>query len=192
MISLSLVIFAFALMFLSDGLKLHRKTSAGKLFFAAGMLVLVAAGIFAALKGQHFYLAPAVSILFLLISAAGAWGVCASLFFSLPADSTYLVDQQESVQLVDSGLYALCRHPGALWFPVFSCFLALGLGNIDLLASAALASLLNILYVWYQDYKIFPVTIKGYEQYQKITPFLLPTAHSLSRAIGEKTKKQGN
>ncbi len=191
MISLFLVTFAFALMFLSDTLKLHRQTRAGQGLFAGGVLALLAAGIFSALSGQRFYLAPVMKVLFLLLSAAAAWGLCASLFISLPAYRTYF-GRQESVQLVNSGMYTLSRHPGALWFAAFSIFLALGLANLELLASATLASLLNILYVWYQDCKIFPVTITGYDQYKITTPFLLPTAHSLSRAIGQKTEKQDN
>ncbi|NLC32614.1 MAG: hypothetical protein GX781_04895 [Clostridiales bacterium] len=112
-----------------------------------------------------------------------------SLFLSLPAVHTYF-GKEEPGFLVDSGMYALCRHPGALWFPIFSCFLALGLANPELLLAAVLASLLNVLYVWFQDKKIFPHTIMGYERYQKTTPFLLPNAHSFSRAIGKKVKKQ--
>ncbi len=189
MISFFLVFFAFTLMFLSDVLKLHKRTATGKLFFSSGMLILIAAGVLAVLYGMNFYIPPVMKGLFLLIAAVGAWGLFSSLFFSLPALSTYF-DKEESVYLVDTGMYALCRHPGALWFPIFSCFLALGLGNLELLANAAFASLLNVLYVWFQDRQIFLYTIKEYEQYQKTTPFLLPTAHSFSRAIGKKSKKQ--
>lgn len=189
MISTFLVFFAFALMFLSDVLKLHKRTAGGKLFFSGGMLVLIAAGALAALNGMSFYIPPVMKGLFLLIAAIGAWGLFSSLFFSLPASRTYF-DKEDSGQLVDSGMYALCRHPGALWFPIFSCFSALGLGNLELLADAAFATLLNVLYVWFQDRQIFPQTIKEYKEYQETTPFLLPTAHSLSRAIGKKSKKQ--
>lgn len=189
MISFFLVVCAFALMFLSDALKLRKHDAAGKHLFGGGALMLIASGVFAAFNGTRFYLAPVMRAISLLVAALGAWGMYVSLFSSLPTYRTYF-GKEETIDLVDSGMYAMCRHPGALWFPVFSGFLALGLGNLELLVDAALASALNVLYVWFQDSRVFPETIKGYNQYQKTTPFILPTAQSLSRAVGKKTKEQ--
>lgn len=187
MTSIFLVICAFALMFLSDELKLRKRTGTGKLAFLTGALVLVTAFFAAAFGGQRFSLPPMAKALFLLLAGAGAFGLYLSLFSALPAKATYL-DKQEAQTLVDSGMYALCRHPGALWLPIFSGFLALGLANIELLAAAALSSLLNVLYVVYQDKRVFPKTIRGYDQYKKTVPFLFPTAQSFLRAVGRKSK----
>jgi len=153
------------------------------------MAVLAAAGIVAVVNGSRFQIAPLLRILFLLIALAGALLEYSALFPSLPSASTYLGENERN-PLVDSGMYALCRHPGALWFPIFSLSLALGLGNWELLAAAGLASALNLLYVWFQDRLIFPKTITDYAQYRKSTPFLLPTRQSISRAIGKESKKQ--
>ena len=189
MISCLLVLLSFGLMFLSDWLKITDQRKQGKYLLLFGMAVLAAAGIVAALNGSRFQIAPLLRIFFLLIALAGALLEYSALFSSLPSASTYLGENERN-PLVDSGMYALCRHPGALWFPIFSLSLALGLENWELLAAAGLASALNLLYVWFQDRLIFPKTITDYAQYRKNTPFLIPTAQSVSRAIGKESKKQ--
>lgn len=191
MISCMLVIISFGLMFLSDMQKLAGRRRLGQYLFIIGMMVLAAAGINSAMSSSRFQTAPLMKILFLLIALAAAVLEYLALFSSLPAFSTYLGDD-EPRQLVDSGMYALCRHPGALWFPLFSLSLALGIGNWELLASAGLASALNLLYVWFQDRLVFPKTIDHYAQYRERTPFVIPTAQSISRAIGKESKSRLN
>jgi protein-S-isoprenylcysteine O-methyltransferase Ste14 len=189
MISCLLVLLSFGLMFLSDWLKLTGHRKQGKYLLLLGMMVLVAAGINASVSGSRFQIAPLPRILFLLVAAAAALLEYFALFSSLPAVSTYL-GENERQPLVDGGMYSLCRHPGALWFPLFSLSLALGLGNWEMLLSAGLASALNLLYVFFQDRLVFPKTIADYAQYQKNTPFLIPTGQSILRAIGKESKKQ--
>lgn len=189
MISLLLVLPAFGLMFLSDHLKLAGRRKQGKPLFLSGIAVLAAAGVTAAVNGPRFQAAPLLKAFFLLLALVSAALEYAALFSALPAGDTYLRGDRPE-RLVESGMYALCRHPGALWFPLFSLSLALGAANWALLAAAGLASSLNLLYVWYQDREIFPKTIPGYEEYRKSTPFLIPTARSISRAVGKETKKQ--
>lgn len=191
MISCLLVIISFGLMFLSDMLKLAGRRRLGKYLFIIGMMVLAAAGISAAMSSSRFQTALLLKILFLLIALVAAVLEYLALFSSLPAFSTYL-GENEPKQLVDSGMYALCRHPGSLWFPLFSLSLALGIGNWELLASAGIASALNLLYVWFQDRFVFPKTITGYAQYQERTPFVIPTAQSISRAIGKEPRSRLN
>ena len=189
MISCLLVFLSFGLMFLSDWMKLKGRRKQGKHLLLFGMMVLVAAGINASVSGSRFQIAPLPGILFLLIALAAGLLEYLALFSSLPAMSTYL-EERELQPLVDSGMYALCRHPGALWFPLFSLSLALGLGNWQLLAAAGLASALNLLYVFFQDRLVFPKTITDYARYQKSTPFLIPTGQSILRSIGKESKKQ--
>ena len=190
MISCLLVFFSFGLMFLSDLLKLAGRRRPGRNLFLLGMAALAAAGLNASLSSSRFQTALPLKILFLLISLAAAVLEYLALFSSLPARSTYLGDNEPG-QLVDSGMYALCRHPGALWLPLFSIPLALGLGNWELLASSGLASALNLLYVWFQDRLVFPRTFAGYGHYMKSTPFVIPTARSILRALGKESGRAG-
>jgi protein-S-isoprenylcysteine O-methyltransferase Ste14 len=91
---------------------------------------------------------------------------------------------------VDSGIYALCRHPGALWLPAFLLFFSLGIGSLGLVIAGILASFLNLLYVWFQDRTVFPRTIPGYSEYQLRVPFLLPTWQGVRSALTELLRRQ--
>ncbi len=76
--------------------------------------------------------------------------------------------------LVQTGTYALCRHPG-FWWLIF-----LLAGQIMALQSSSVAQLafvwivLNLTLVTLQDRYIFPGRFLDYGDYQAITPFLVP------------------
>lgn len=184
-----LILLSFAVMVFSDLLKMRGRNAAGKALFAAGAVTLIAAGLRAALLGPWFQVPGVLRVLLFALAALGLWGEYVALFVSLPAGDTYLSGKAAG-QLVDSGLYALCRHPGGLFFPLMSISLALGLGNRGLLLGSLLASLLNLLYVWFQDRVVFPQTIAGYDSYRQRVPFLVPTAQSLARAVSGSNNAQ--
>lgn len=103
-----------------------------------------------------------------------------TLFFALPFDDTYRSDTN---QICNQGMYALCRHPGVIWF----FFLYLSLACIFQTKEAWLfgltAHILNVFYVILQDRIIFPVSFPGYDAYQKTTPFLIPNCQSIRMCI---------
>jgi len=105
-----------------------------------------------------------------------------ALFFALPFSKTY-VTGENSAQVVDTGLYALCRHPGVLFFCFFYLFLY-GCSGQDLMFWAwLLFTAMDLLHVAVQDRYIFPKSLPGYGQYQQRVPFLLPTGESLRRCL---------
>ena len=181
-----IVIVSFLFMALSDALKMRGRDKAGKGLFAAGVLLLAAGMILSAMTGNRFHVSPLLRALLITLAALGAWGEYSSLFGALPVKETY-IGTYPAQKLVDSGLYAMCRHPGAIFFPLMSVCLALGLGSVSLLNSSLLASSLNLLYVLFQDQVVFPATIPGYGSYRQRVPFLLPTAQSIARALGRST-----
>lgn len=189
MISSLLVILAFAVMGASDLAKMRGRAARGNVLFLAGMITLAAAGLLSALGGARFHLALALRIVFFALAALGLWGEYSALFVSLPAGDTYLGAKAPG-QLVDSGLYALCRHPGGLFLPLMSISLALALTSRSLLIDSLLASLLNLLYIRFQDRVVFPQTIPGYDSYRQRVPFLVPTAQSIARAAAGSKNKQ--
>ena len=87
-----------------------------------------------------------------------------SLFGAIPFNKTYIESKRNAV--VQTGMYALCRHPGVIWFFFFYLFLALTLNSTMLLLAALVWTILNIIYVIIQDIWIFPTTLKGYEVYK--------------------------
>ena len=184
-----IVIVSFLLMALSDALKMRGRDKAGKGLFAAGVLFLAAGLILSAMTGNRFHVSPLLRALLITLAAIGAWGEYSALFGAIPVKETY-IGADPAQKLVDSGLYAMCRHPGAIFFPLMSVCLALGLGSVSLLINGLLASSLNLLYVVFQDQVVFPSTIPGYGSYRQRVPFLLPTAQSIARALGKTTDKQ--
>ena len=189
MIMTIIVIVSFLLMALSDALKMRGRDKAGKGLFAAGVLLLATGMVLSAVTGSRFHVSLPLRALLLTLAALGAWGEYSSLFGALPVKETY-IGADPVQKLVDSGLYAMCRHPGAIFFPLMSVCLALGLGSVSLLHSSLLASSLNLLYVLFQDQVVFPSTIPGYGCYRLRVPFLFPTAQSIARALGKTTDKQ--
>lgn len=184
MIPLLGVMVSFALMALSDTLKLRGRTAAGKKIFLAGIFALVSSMLWALLGRRQLFMAPLPRFLCFIAAGAGGWAEYTALVKALPAKEAYF-GKDTAAQLVTDGIYALCRHPGALFFPLLSLGLSLGFASRGMLEAALLASLLNLFYVWFQDRFVFPRLIPGYEGYQESTPFLLPTAQSLRRAAGK-------
>lgn len=105
-----------------------------------------------------------------------------TLFFALPFKNTY-IEAEGSPKVCQSGVYALCRHPGVLWFIGFFVFLGLTLQIPLLLTAAVVFSLLNILYVIFQDKWTFIRIFENYDEYKKTTPFLIPNKKSIKRCL---------
>lgn len=102
-----------------------------------------------------------------------------SVFLCVPPSGKAAADGARPA--VTTGMYALCRHPGALW----SIFLYICLwGATGLPAyAAAVYPALNVIYVFVQDRWLFPRFLSGYDEYRKTTPFIFPTPGSLRRCI---------
>ena len=118
-------------------------------------------------------------LLLLAVLAFGALIYC--LFFALPFQDTYS-NPVNGRSVYTCGVYALCRHPGAICF--FFMYLFLGLAALPslLLVNGMVFSALNFAYVWFQDRVTFPKTFCDYEQYRGQVPFLIPNKNSIHRA----------
>jgi len=102
-----------------------------------------------------------------------------SLFISLPFRKTYL-DTGVGDRLVKTGLYALVRHPGILWFPLFMLSLIPISRSSLLLIAAPIYIALDIVLVYIQDKFVFGRMFEGYDSYRQETPMLLPNKKSFS------------
>jgi protein-S-isoprenylcysteine O-methyltransferase Ste14 len=114
-----------------------------------------------------------------------------ALFINLPFRKTY-VDTGVGDKLIKTGLYALARHPGAIWFILFMLSLILVSESKLMLIAAPIYMVLNTFLVVIQDKVFFPRMFAGYDIYQKETPMLLPNRRSINAFIGslqqEKTR----
>ena len=149
-------------------------------FFAGIILLAVATGglLYTGWECRHgvwtvFFMGLAAVFLLLLIY---------TLFFALPFDDTY-VKNNENPEVCSDGVYALCRHPGILWFAgMYACFAA-ALPQASMILGCVIFIICNVLYAVMQDIWTFPKCFSEYDSYKKNTPFILPTGSSIIRCI---------
>jgi protein-S-isoprenylcysteine O-methyltransferase Ste14 len=142
------------------------------LIYATFGIVIEAASAIPLFSIRAFFLIPAAVFLSLTIF---------SLTFALHMESAY-TDQQNR-KVVDSGVYAICRHPGVIFLPLFYLFLWLAIPTSELLYSFTIWALQDILLAVFEDKYIFPILFDGYDLYKKQTPFLIPTIASLKNGF---------
>ncbi len=174
----------FVLFFLYDVLQtLTPFRGSGALFFLGLALLLAGTG---GLIARSLQAGPSVAapraLAALLLAGVFLFLLLHSLFFSLPRE-TYHKAPGHALRLVDTGLYALCRHPGVLFFCGLYAALWLAFGGKLLLLAALCYSLLNLLYGLMQDRWSFPRQFAGYHEYRARTPFLIPNRKSLRACL---------
>ena len=176
-------IFAFLLFYMYDYRQLTKPHQNHFAFFAAGILLLVGATaglvVMAWKQGEVRVLSFMLSIPFGIVALLLLFY---TLFFAIPYEDSYQNPSGKKT-LVSTGVYALCRHPGILWFAALYFFLWLAVGGSLLLLAFVLFSSLNGLYAYLQDRWVFPLQFEGYELYQQNTPFLIPTRESLGACV---------
>jgi len=108
-----------------------------------------------------------------------------ALFVALPFSKTYMGIKSGN-QVVDTGMYALCRHPGVIWFFFLYLSLWLASGTMLMLWATILWTTLDILHVYIQDRWQFPLLLRGYDVYIRKVPFLIPTRDSIKNSLRSK------
>lgn len=160
----------------------HRFHKITKYFFTLGSVLLVLTTVGLLWKTSIFTEEwDGNCIIFLILSVAFLGVLIYTLFFALPFEETYVA--QEAHKTYDKKMYALCRHPGVLWFAGFYICLWLAFGGKSLLVMAVWFSFLNFCYIILQDCYTFPKVFSDYEDYKKRVPFLIPNGKSLKRCF---------
>ncbi|MGE4484530.1 MAG: isoprenylcysteine carboxylmethyltransferase family protein [Oscillospiraceae bacterium] len=170
---------SFAPLYLFDLNKLCRKSKAGGLLFVLGIFGILLCTVMAYLGGRTSFFVPRpLAVFFGALSAVSLCLMLYALFFALPFGSTY--KDADTQKVVSTGVYALCRHPGVIFFFFWYLFLWLATGKPLLLVCAAVFTAMDVVHVWVQDRYLFPRSLTGYAEYQKATPFLIPNRKSIS------------
>ena len=170
---------AFALFFLNDYNDWRLGRKALNVCFPIGAVLLVIGTVVEISRGEPLAKGwlrggfVALAVLFLVLLAY-------TLFFAIPVEASY-ARPGEKRSVCTTGVYALCRHPGVLWF--IGLYLSLWAAAGIPLWEAVLFSGLNVCLVWFEDRCVFPEKLEGYGAYQKATPFLLPTWQSIRDCI---------
>jgi protein-S-isoprenylcysteine O-methyltransferase Ste14 len=167
---------AFGFFFLGDLNDVRFRVKHLRFCFPLGLLLLVIFTILSALTGPdsplEFFgklICGAFAVLFLLLTVY-------ALFFALPFKEAYTAPGEK--RSADTrGVYALCRHPGVLFFAPLYLLLWLSVGIAW--RFAVLCILLNLMLALFEDLYVFPRILHGYAQYRHTTPFLIPNLNSI-------------
>ena len=176
---------AFGLMVLSDyGQVLKGRRGAGKLFPLGGALLIAATAALLVRRWRSVPPGPG-SLPWFVGSALMLLLLLYTLFFALSAggSSAATAQKDELRPLVDTGVFALCRHPGVLFLGGFYACLWGALGGMALGLAFVLFTLLDAAYAAWQGRYVFPRSIRGYAAYRAATPRFLPTRGSLRRCL---------
>lgn len=152
-------------------------------FFAAGCILLVASTVILTFVGQPIFVLPAaLRAIFGILALLSLILTVYSLFFALPFKETYIAEEISN-RVYDKGVYALCRHPGVLFFIFFYFFHWLYTGKNLMFLAFVVYGFLNSFYAWLQDRFFFEKLFYNYNTYRKTTPFLIPTRASVKRSL---------
>lgn len=91
------------------------------------------------------------------------------LWFALPK-GTY--DDEVQSELMSTGIYGICRHPGFYGFTLTALSVAFLVGSKEMLILMLIHSALNLGYIILQDAIYFPAYLEGYDEYKKQVRFL--------------------
>ena len=183
---------SFALMAASDHCCLHKRTRCGALLFLFGCGLLCASTL-RLLQISGWDRLGGASAISMGLAFGNLFLLVYSVFFAVkPRQEDRQSCPPDKQPLSCRGMYALCRHPGVLWLGAFYGFMALTFMSLLWLLAFLLFTAGDVLYVYYQDRCIFPYTIDRYRDYQKTTPFLIPTVSSAKEMIASFGQSERN
>lgn len=179
-----LAIGAYALFFLYDVLNVRApQIRVANLLFPLSSFMVVAATVMMVWISKDQFRATPVSLLCLVLALAFGIAMVIALFFSLPKD-TYS-DPGQKRKAFKGGMYALCRHPGVLWYALMYVFLMLPMQNTAGWTICILLIAGNVLYMLLQDFWTFPAIFVDYAEYKRGTPLFFPTPRSVAAWLGK-------
>lgn len=155
-----------------------------RLFMIGTILIVVATSVLFWKRRSVLFQTP-MDLLWMAGGVFFLYLLIYTLFFALPFDETY-VKESRYRKAYTEGVYALCRHPGVLWFAGMYLFAALLWKSLEGLIFFVVMVILNIFYIIFQDYYSFPKTFSNYREYQRSTPFLIPNRKSIQQCRNSK------
>lgn len=173
---------AFVLLYFFDFYTLKDEGMKKKVFGVAGLGLLIYSAIMVAAVSEKASFPVIQRIIAGVFCALAAFLLIYSLFLELPFVKTYGTDQHNNV-LVDTGTYALCRHPGVLWFGLLFFFFFFATGAVLLIPAGIIWTSIDAVHVYLQEKLFFHKMFPEYGNYVKNTPMLFPTVKSLKRCI---------
>ena len=157
--------------------KIRWQSSKLNISFVLGILLILFSTVCCILQSDFSKISWPLSLVQFLYIAGfilSSVGLVYTLFFALPFGDTYM--ESDSILVIDHGVYGICRHPGFWMLTLVYLFLWLFFDSQSMQMCFILYTACNFIYILIQDKYIFPQYIKGYDEYKKSVPFLIPKA----------------
>lgn len=171
---------SFIFLFLFDYYSLKNHHIKKRIFGLLGLFLMIYSTAMVIVTSERISFSITVRSISAVLCAAAVFLLMYSLFLELPFMNIY-VKQGHHKQLVDIGTYALCRHPGVLWFGFVFLFSFITTGALLLMWAGIIWTSINIVYVYLQEKLFFYKMFSTYHVYVKTTPMLIPTKASIKK-----------
>lgn len=182
MIYIALGAISFVFFYMFDVFNMKGKTSLKITFALIGLITFIYSSYKTAFQGVRIYFNEGIRLISALLFLIFLFLLFYSLFLELPFKKTYGAKDYNG-GLITTGTYALCRHPGVLWFFFMFIFLFFYTGSVLLLIAGLIWTSLDVLYVYLQEKYFFQEMFKGYKEYKNNTPMLIPNLESIKKCI---------
>jgi protein-S-isoprenylcysteine O-methyltransferase Ste14 len=173
---------AFIFLFLFDIYTLRNVYLKKRIFGVLGLGLFTYSELMVTITSEKTYIPLALQIMSIILWMAAIALLIYSLFLELPFVKTYGKSLHSS-DLVDTGTYALCRHPGVLWFGLMFFFLFFATGAKQLIPAGIIWTSVDVFHVFLQEKLFFPKMFPRYKNYMRDVPMLIPTGKSIKRCI---------
>lgn len=173
---------SFIFLFLFDIYTLRGAGVKKKVFGLMGLGLLVYSSIMVTVVSPKIVFPPLIRIMAGIFWCMAIYLLVYSLFLELPFVNTY-GKKEHSNALVDTGTYALCRHPGVIWFGFVFLFFFFLTGAKLIIPAGMIWTGFDVLHVHIQEKMFFPKMFPDYIQYKNNTPMLIPTIYSIKRCL---------
>ena len=173
---------AFIFLFLFDIYTLKNVYMKKRIFGILGLSIFTYSSVVVTITSEKLYIPLAIQIVAFILWIAAFALLIYSLFLELPFVKTY-GKSVHSNELVDTGTYALCRHPGVLWFGLMFFFFFFATGAKQLILAGIIWTSIDVFHVYLQEKLFFPKMFPKYKDYMREVPMLIPTGKSIKRCM---------
>ncbi len=160
-----------------------RVAKLSKPFIMLVSIFLFIASLILLIRNSNIFVFPLyVRIAGFTVAAVAAVLFIFTLFIEIPI-STY-TSSHGHVRVIDTGTYALSRHPGVIWMALFLSGILCAAGTRLLLIAGPIWLVGDLVLVVLQDKVVFPKRFGvEYDEYKKSTPMIMPTYASIVRCV---------
>lgn len=176
MILIGLGVLGFVLLFVADYCGLRDKCVYKNLSAFSGTFLIIILSVVILTQGYNYELPLSIR----MISFAFTLLFLLMMIYSIVIEVS---KNNSEKKLITTGTYALSRHPGVLWFLLYYVFGSFVFADYMILIAGIVWTIVNIVYVVFQERFIFKALFDNYEEYKQSTPMIIPTRSSVQKCL---------